>query len=186
MDQIPNEALEQERVTVCDVQFRSGSKVYFFDPGNLTVLPGMDVIVDTAHGQEFGRCTRGNHLVSAGQVVQPLRQVIRIATQKDQKIHDENRILEKKAFELCRKKIEELGLDMILTSTEYTFDGSKVLFYFTADNRVDFRELVKILASQLHTRIELRQIGVRDKAKMVGGLGICGRPFCCGEFLEEF
>ena len=186
MDQIPNEALEQERVTVCDVQFRSGSKVYFFDPGRLTVLPGMEVIVDTAHGQEFGRCTRGNHAVAAGQVVQPLRQVVRIATQKDQKINDENRILEKKAFELCRKKIEELGLDMILTSTEYTFDGSKVMFYFTADNRVDFRELVKILASQLHTRIELRQIGVRDKAKMVGGLGICGRPFCCAEFLEEF
>ena len=186
MDQIPNEALEQERVTVCDVQFRSGSKVYFFDPGRLTVLPGMEVIVDTAHGQEFGRCTRGNHAVAAGQVVQPLRQVVRIATQKDQKINDENRILEKKAFELCRKKIEELGLDMILTSTEYTFDGSKVMFYFTADNRVDFRELVKILASQLHTRIELRQIGVRDKAKMVGGLGICGRPFCCGEVLEEF
>ena len=186
MDQIPNEALPQERVTVCDVQFRSGSKVYFFDPGNLTVLPGMEVIVDTAHGQEFGRCHRGNHMVSANQVVQPLRQVIRIATAKDQKINEENRILEKKAFELCRKKIEELGLDMLLTSTEYTFDGSKVMFYFTADNRVDFRELVKILASQLHTRIELRQIGVRDKAKMVGGLGICGRPFCCGEFLEEF
>ena len=186
MDQIPNEALPQERVTVCDVQFRSGSKVYFFDPGNLTVLPGMEVIVDTAHGQEFGRCHRGNHMVNANQVVQPLRQVIRIATPRDQKINDENRVLEKKAFEFCRKKIEELGLDMLLTSTEYTFDGSKVMFYFTADNRVDFRELVKILASQLHTRIELRQIGVRDKAKMVGGLGICGRPFCCGEFLEEF
>ena len=186
MDQIPNEALPREQITVCDVQFRSGSKVYFFDPGQLAVPAGSDVIVDTAHGQEFGRCTRGNHEVAPSQVVQPLRQVIRLATPKDKKINEENRVLEKKAFELCRKKIEELDLDMILTSTEYTFDNSKVLFYFTADNRVDFRELVKILASVLHTRIELRQIGVRDKAKMVGGLGICGRPFCCGEFLEDF
>ena len=186
MDHIPNETLHQERVTVCDVQFRSGSKVYFFDPGQLKVSLGSDVIVDTAHGLEFGRCTRGNHTVCTSQVVSPLRQVIRIATSQDQRINEENRAHEKRAFDLCMKKIEELGLEMQLVSTEYTFDGSKVLFFFTADNRVDFRELVKILASILHTRIELRQIGVRDKAKMVGGLGICGRPFCCGEFLEEF
>ncbi len=173
-------------VTVCDVQFRSGSKVYFFDPGNLTVRTGDEIILDTAHGLEFAQCVRGNHTVTQKEVVAPLRPVVRIATEHDKRINEDNRIQEKKAFDLCLKKIEELGLEMQLVSTEYTFDGSKILFFFTADGRVDFRELVKILASSLHTRIELRQIGVRDKAKMVGGLGICGRPFCCREFLEDF
>ncbi len=173
-------------VTVCDVEFRSGSKVYFFDPGELTVKAGDEVILDTAHGLEYAQCVRGNHSISEKEVVAPLRPVIRIATPHDKKINEDNRIQEKKAHELCLKKIADLGLEMQLVSTEYTFDGSKILFFFTADGRVDFRELVKILASSLHTRIELRQIGVRDKAKMVGGLGICGRPFCCREFLEDF
>ncbi len=173
-------------VTVCDVEFRSGSKVYFFDPGALSVKAGDEVILDTAHGLEYAQCVRGNHQISEKEVVAPLRPVVRLATAHDKKINEENRLQEKKAHELCLKKIADLGLEMQLVSTEYTFDGSKILFFFTADGRVDFRELVKILASSLHTRIELRQIGVRDKAKMVGGLGICGRPFCCREFLDDF
>ncbi|MBQ3216677.1 MAG: hypothetical protein IJB35_02555 [Oscillospiraceae bacterium] len=180
---------EQENknlVTVCDVQFRSGSKVYYFDPGLLTVHTGDEVILDTAHGPEFAQCARGNHTVTQREIIAPLRSVVRLATAQDKKIHEENLVHEKYAYDLCLKKIEELGLEMQLVSTEYAFDGSKILFFFTADGRVDFRELVKALASILHTRIELRQIGVRDKAKMVGGLGICGRPFCCGEFLEDF
>ncbi len=173
-------------VIVCDVQFRSGSKVYYFDPGALNVRTGDEIILDTSHGLEFAQCVQGNHTVTQREIVAPLRPVLRIATSNDKKINQNNRILEKKAQELCAKKIEELGLVMQLVSTEYAFDGSKILFFFTADERVDFRELVRILASNLHARIELRQIGVRDKAKMVGGLGICGRPFCCREFLDDF
>ena len=195
MDQINDQIMEETKdqvidknapVTVCDVQFRSGSKVYFFDPGELNVRTGDELILDTTHGLEFAQCVRGNHTVTQREVVAPLRSVVRLATEYDKKINADNRVQEKKAYDLCLKKIEDLGLEMQLVSTEYTFDGSKILFFFTADGRVDFRELVKILASALHTRIELRQIGVRDKAKMVGGLGICGRPFCCGEFLEDF
>ena len=181
-----NEQENTNLVTVCDVQFRSGSKVYYFDPGLLTVHTGDEVILDTAHGPEFAQCARGNHTVTQREIVAPLRSVVRLATAQDKRIHEENLAHEKYAYDLCQKKIEELGLEMQLVSTEYAFDGSKILFFFTADGRVDFRELVKTLASILHTRIELRQIGVRDKAKMVGGLGICGRPFCCGEFLEDF
>ena len=187
MDQINDQIMDKNApVTVCDVQFRSGSKVYFFDPGKLEIHTGDELILDTTHGLEFAQCVRGNHTVTQREVVAPLRPVVRIATAHDKKINADNRVQEKKAYDLCLKKIEDLGLEMQLVSTEYTFDGSKILFFFTADGRVDFRELVKILASSLHTRIELRQIGVRDKAKMVGGLGICGRPFCCGEFLEDF
>ena len=185
----PDAAVEQPEkapVTVCDVQFRSGSKNYFFDPGALTVRTGDDVVIETARGAEFGRCVRGNHTVNADEVVAPLRPVLRLATAQDKRTDADNRLREKHAFEVCQCKIEELGLEMQLVSAEYAFDGSKVLFFFTADGRVDFRELVKILASMLRTRIELRQIGVRDKAKMVGGLGICGRPFCCREFLDDF
>ena len=180
------ESTEKSPVTVCDIQFRTGTKTYFFDPGKLTVQTGDDVIIDTSRGAEFGRCVRGNHEVKPNEVVAPLRPVIRLATAQDKRTDADNRQREKRAFEICHQKIAELGLEMQLVSAEYAFDGSKILFFFTADGRVDFRELVKVLASVLRTRIELRQIGVRDKAKMVGGLGICGRPFCCREFLDDF
>ena len=184
----PNKAGDTEKapVTVCDIQFRTGTKTYFFDPGNFTVSTGDEVIIDTSRGPEFGRCVHGNHEVQPNEIVAPLRPVIRIATAQDKRVDAENRQREKRALEICQQKIAELGLEMQLVSAEYAFDGSKILFFFTADGRVDFRELVKALASILRTRIELRQIGVRDKAKMVGGLGICGRPFCCREFLEDF
>ena len=182
MESIP----ERKTFTVCDVQFRNNVKVYFFDPGKLDVRTGDTVIIDTSRGTELGQCVRGNHTVTEREVVAPLRPVIRIANEQDLKVDAENRAREKRAMEICQQKIEELKLDMQLVSAEYAFDGSKILFFFTADGRVDFRELVKNLASILRSRIELRQIGVRDKAKMVGGLGICGRPFCCGEFLEDF
>ena len=173
-------------VTVCDVQFRSATKFYYFDPNGLDVRTGDTVIVDTAYGLEIGQCVHGNHDVEPKDVVAPLRRVRRLATENDKKIDAANRTREKNAFATCQKQIEELHMDMQLVSAEYAFDGSKVLFFFTADGRVDFRELVKHLASTLRTRIELRQIGVRDKAKMVGGLGICGRPFCCRQFLDDF
>ncbi len=182
MEQTPN----QELVNVCDIQFRNNSKIYYFSPGELEIHTGDCVIIDTSRGMEFGQCVRGNHSIPAKDTVAPLREVIRIANEQDYRTNEYNREREKRAHEVCLKKIEELGLEMQLVSTECAFDGSKILFFFTADGRVDFRELVKILASILRTRIELRQIGVRDKAKMVGGLGICGRPFCCGEFLEDF
>ncbi len=184
MEEILNDLPEQ--VEVVDIQFRPGQKVYFFDPDGIQFAVGDPVIMDTARGAEFGTCTGANHLIPARDVVSPLRKVIRKATQQDLKTISENRAREKRAYEACLQKIEEHGLDMQLVSAEYAFDGSKILFYFTADERVDFRELVKNLASIFHTRIELRQIGVRDKAKMVGGLGICGRPFCCASFLDDF
>ena len=175
-----------ERVTVCDVQFRSGSKIYFFDPGDLPLKTGDHIILETSRGPEYGYCVTGPHRAKARDVVQPLRRVLRVATPVDERIKAENERREKAAFAFCQRKIEELGLDMQLASAECAFDGSKLLFFFTADARVDFRELVKILASTYHTRIELRQIGVRDKARMFGGLGICGRPFCCSSFLGDF
>ena len=178
--------LPQEDVEVVDIQFRPGQKIYFFDPDGVTYNPGDHVIMDTARGAEYGICTGGNHTVSPKEVVAPLRKILRRATAQDERIVEENRAKEKKAYDVCMQKIAEHGLDMQLVSAEVAFDGSKILFYFTADERVDFRELVKNLASVFHTRIELRQIGVRDKAKMVGGLGICGRPFCCASFLEDF
>ncbi len=173
-------------VEVVDIQFRPGQKIYFFDPDGVAYAAGDHVIIDTARGAEFGTCTGGNHFIPMKDVVAPLRKVIRKATEQDEKTIAENRAKEKKAYEVCLQKIADHQLDMQLVSAEYAFDGSKILFYFTADERVDFRELVKNLASVFHTRIELRQIGVRDKAKMVGGLGICGRPFCCASFLEDF
>ena len=178
--------LAPEMVEVVDIQFRPGQKVYYFDPAGIDCKPGDHVIMDTARGAEYGICTGGNHKISAKEVVAPLRSILRIATEKDERIVAENRAKERRAYEICLQKIEEHGLDMQLVSAEYAFDGSKILFFFTADERVDFRELVKNLAGIFHTRIELRQIGVRDKAKMVGGLGICGRPFCCSVFLEDF
>ena len=175
-----------ETVEVVDIQFRPGQKVYYFDPAGVVCRAGDHVIIDTARGAEYGYCVAGNHTISQKEVVAPLRPVLRIATAQDEKIAEENQAKEKRAFEVCLQKIEEHGLDMQLVSAECAFDGSKILFFFTADERVDFRELVKNLASVFHTRIELRQIGVRDKAKMVGGLGICGRPFCCASFLDDF
>ena len=173
-------------VNVVDIQFRQGQKVYYFDPAGIPCKAGDHVIIDTARGPEFGICTGGSHPIPEKDVVAPLRCVLRLATAEDERIVTRNRAEEKRAYEICLQKIAEHGLDMQLVSAEYAFDGSKILFFFTADERVDFRELVKNLASIFHTRIELRQIGVRDKAKMVGGLGICGRPFCCASFLDDF
>ena len=175
-----------ETVEVVDIQFRAGQKVYYFAPDGHTVKTGDHVIIDTARGPEFGICAGGNHRIPARDVVAPLRNVLRLATAEDERIVARNRVEEKRAYEICLQKIADHNLDMQLVSAEYAFDGSKILFFFTADERVDFRELVKNLASIFHTRIELRQIGVRDKAKMVGGLGICGRPFCCASFLDDF
>ena len=177
---------EPRDVEVVDVQFRPGQKVYFFDPAGNTYQTGDHLIIETARGPEYGICAGGNHIISSKDVVAPLRCVIRQATEADERTVVENRAKEKRAFEVCLQKIQDHQLDMQLVSAEYAFDGSKILFFFTADERVDFRELVKNLASTFHTRIELRQIGVRDKAKMVGGLGICGRPFCCASFLDDF
>ena len=178
--------LPEQDVEVVDIQFRPGQKIYFFDPDGVTYNPGDHVIIDTARGAEYGIRAGGNHTIPPKDVVAPLRKVIRLANAQDEKTVAENRAKEKKAYEVCLQKISDHGLDMQLVSAEVAFDGSKILFYFTADERVDFRELVKNLASVFHTRIELRQIGVRDKAKMVGGLGICGRPFCCASFLDDF
>ena len=175
-----------ETAEVVDIQFRAGQKVYYFDPAGHHCKAGDHVIIDTARGPEYGICAAGNHRIPMKDVVAPLRCVLRHATAEDERTVTRNRAEEKRAFDICMQKIEEHGLDMQLVSAEYSFDGSKILFFFTADERVDFRELVKNLASIFHTRIELRQIGVRDKAKMVGGLGICGRPFCCASFLDDF
>ena len=177
---------QPETATVVDIQFRPGQKVYYFDPAGLTLQAGDHVVIDTARGAEFGCCTAGNHTIPTRDIVVPLRPVIRLANQQDEKAAAENLEKEKKAFDACMDKITEQGLDMQLVSAECAFDGSRILFFFTADDRVDFRELVKSLAGIFHTRIEMRQIGVRDKAKMVGGLGICGRPFCCASFLDDF
>ena len=186
MEQEMNNTTPEQSVEVVDIQFRPGQKIYYFDPDGKTFRPGDHVIIDTARGAEYGICAGGNHRIAQKDVVAPLRRVLRKATPQDERVAADNRAKEKKAYDICMEKIAEHGLDMQLVSAEVAFDGSKILFYFTADERVDFRELVKNLASIFHTRIELRQIGVRDKAKMVGGLGICGRPFCCASFLDDF
>ena len=175
-----------ETVQEVDIQFRPGQKIYYFDPGDLACQAGDHVIIDTARGPEYGYCTAGNHPIVKKDVVSPLRPVLRKATAQDEKTAADNQAKERKAHQVCLEQIQELGLDMQVVSAECAFDGSKILFFFTADERVDFRDLVKNLASTFHTRIELRQIGVRDKARMVGGLGICGRPFCCASFLDDF
>ena len=171
---------------VISVRFRNGCKEYYFDPKGLTVPTDTDVIVETAQGPEFARCSQGNHQVEDDAVVKPLRGLIRIATDNDRHTAAYNRGREKDAFEVCKKKIQQHKLEMKLVRVECSYDGSKILFFFTADGRVDFRELVKDLAGVFRARIELRQIGVRDEAKMIGGLGICGRPFCCSQFMDEF
>ena len=171
---------------VISVRFRNGCKEYYFDPKGLEIQAGQNVIVETAQGPEFAQCARGNHQVEDDQVVKPLRGVVRIATDNDCHTAAYNRGREKEAFDICRRKIQQHKLEMKLVRVECSFDGSKILFFFTADGRVDFRELVKDLAGVFRARIELRQIGVRDEAKMLGGLGICGRPFCCSQFMDEF
>ncbi len=162
---------------VVGVRFRDTGKVYFFDPNKLNINAGDQVIVETARGVECGVVAEANKEIEDDEIVAPLKPVIRIATDSDMRVVEENKQKEKNAFDICVKKIEEHKLDMSLTNVEYTFDGSKIIFYFTAEARVDFRELVKDLAGTFHSRIELRQIGVRDESKMLGGLGICGRPF---------
>ena len=171
---------------VIGVRFRGGCKEYYFDPRGLTLEPNRFVIVETAQGLEYAQCVSGNHEVADDAVVQPLRPVVRAATENDDRTYAYNKTREKNAFEVCQKKIAERGLDMKLVRVESNFDGSKIIFFFTSDGRVDFRELVRDLAGVFHARIELRQIGVRDEAKMLGGLGICGRPFCCSQFLDDF
>lgn len=171
---------------VVGVRFSDTGKMYYFDPKGFDIKNGQEIIVETANGLEFGKTSTGVKLVDDDEVVSPLKPVIRIATDEDRKKVEENKRKEKEAFEICNQKIQKHNLEMNLTNAEYSFDCSKVIFYFTVDGRIDFRELVKDLASTLHTRIELRQIGVRDESKMLGGLGICGRPFCCSTFLDGF
>ncbi len=171
---------------VIGVRFRPAGKIYFFAPGKYEVKTGDKVIVETARGVEFGSVVTGPKDVEDGKITQPLKSVIRIATQEDIRKEEKNREKEKEAFGICLEKIRKHGLEMKLIDAEYTFDNNKVLFYFTADGRIDFRELVKDLASVFRTRIELRQIGVRDETKIRGGIGICGRPLCCHTYLTEF
>lgn len=171
---------------VVGVRFKDTGKTYYFDPQGIEVNAGDIVIVETARGIENGYATSGVKEIEDDEVVSPLKPVKRIANSKDLEQIEKNILAEKEAYSVAQAKIEEHKLDMNLTEVEYTFDGSKIIFYFTSEGRVDFRELVKDLASTFHTRIELRQIGVRDEAKMVGGLGVCGRPFCCSTFLNDF
>ena len=171
---------------VIGVRFRTAGKIYFFAPGKLNIQTGDKVIVETARGVEFGTFVTGEKEVEDDKIMQPLKPVIRIATAEDKKKDAKNRDKEKEAFGICLEKIRKHGLEMKLIDAEYTFDNNKVLFYFTADGRIDFRELVKDLASVFRTRIELRQIGVRDETKIRGGIGICGRPLCCHTYLSEF
>ena len=171
---------------VVGVRFRNVGKIYYFNPKNYKVKVGDHVIVETARGVEYGRVVLEPRSVKEDEVVHPLKEVLRVATKEDEDHEAENRQKEKEAFKICKKKIREHELDMKLIDAEYTFDNNKVLFYFTADGRIDFRELVKDLASVFKTRIELRQIGVRDETKMVGGIGICGRELCCHKHLSEF
>ena len=171
---------------VIGVRFRTAGKIYFFAPGKLNIQTGDKVIVETARGVEFGTVVAGEKEVEDDKIMQPLKPVIRIATAEDKKKDAKNRDKEKEAFGICLEKIRKHGLEMKLIDAEYTFDNNKVLFYFTADGRIDFRELVKDLASVFRTRIELRQIGVRDETKIRGGIGICGRPLCCHTYLSEF
>ena len=173
-------------IKVIGVRFRKAGKVYFFDPVGLEINAGDNVIVETARGIEYGKVVIGCKEVEEDKVIQPLKPVIRVATPEDDEIEKKNKEKEKDAFAICLEKIKKHGLEMKLIDAEYTFDNNKVLFYFTADGRIDFRELVKDLASVFKTRIELRQIGVRDETKIVGGIGICGRPLCCHTHLSEF
>ncbi|MBQ0083685.1 MAG: stage 0 sporulation family protein [Clostridiales bacterium] len=171
---------------VIAVKFKQDGRVYYFDPADNDIKTDSYVIVETARGTECGYVSLGNHEVPDNKIVAPLKKVIRIADSADIEKMEANRVKEKEAFGICEELIEKHGLDMCLTRVEYSFDGSKIIFFFTSDGRVDFRELVKDLAYRFHTRIELRQIGVRDEAKMLGGIGICGQPFCCSRYLKDF
>ena len=173
-------------VDVISIKFKNRGKCYFFSPNGLKVKTGDKVIVETSKGLEIADCCRGNHAVADDAVVQPLRPVVRIATADDLRVAEINKKREKEAFDICQQKIAEHELDMKLVDVECNFEGSKTMFFFTSDGRVDFRELVKDLAGIFRNRIELRQIGVRDEAKMLGGLGSCGRPVCCKAFLSDF
>ncbi len=171
---------------VIGVRFRTAGKIYFFSPAKLNITKGDKVIVETARGVEFGSVVMNPKDVEDDEITQPLKSVIRVATEEDKRIEERNKEKEKEAFEICLEKIRKHGLEMKLIDAEYTFDNNKVLFYFTADGRIDFRELVKDLAAVFRTRIELRQIGVRDETKIRGGIGVCGRPLCCHTYLSEF
>ena len=186
-DEIINDiSRENEKVEVIGIRFKDGGKVYYFDPNGCIGDVNKFAIVETSRGLEFGRVCQGNKFVSSNEIVPPLRPVIRIATEKDIKQYEDNKKKEEDALKLCQQKIVTHKLEMKLVEAEYTFDCAKLTFYFTADGRIDFRELVKDLASTFKTRIELRQIGIRDEAKLMGGLGVCGRPFCCNTFLPDF
>ena len=180
------EARKAALVTVVGVRFKDGGKVYYFDPGALKLGAGDHVIVETARGLEYGEAAYGNKKVSETGIISPLKSVIRKATEEDDRHKAENDEKEKEAMKVCEEMIAQHKLEMKLVEVEYTFDNSKMLFYFTSESRVDFRDLVKDLASVFRTRIELRQIGIRDEAKLIGGLGVCGRPVCCHSFLEDF
>lgn len=173
-------------VEVVGIRFKKAGKIYYFDPDGLKIEDDSFVIVETARGVEYGLATKGNHMVEDGEIVPPLKKVIRVATEEDALTNEKNREKEKEAFAICEEKILNHGLDMKLIDVEITFDHNRIIFYFTSDGRVDFRELVKDLASVFRTRIELRQIGVRDEAKMLNGIGICGRALCCATFLGDF
>ena len=179
------EALPDE-VEIVGIRFKNNGKVYYFLPEGLELKQGQHVIVKTARGLEYGTTAIANRVVNKHTLVLPLRSVVRVATRSDDQQHEANVDSEKEAFKICQEKIAEHKLEMKLVDVEYTFDNNKLLFYFTADGRIDFRELVKDLAGIFKTRIELRQIGIRDETKLVGGLGVCGRPFCCKSFLSEF
>lgn len=179
-------AVEDNTIDVVGVVFRSSPKAYFFAPGKLEPKKGDAVIVETARGTEYGTIKFGRRRISEKELVSPLKPIVRIATEDDKERHEGNRMLEKSAMRICREKIAEHKLDMNLVDAAYTFDNRKLFFYFTSDARVDFRDLVKDLASVFKVRIDLRQIGIRDEAKMLGGLGVCGRPFCCAGFLSDF
>ena len=180
------ETIVADTIDVVSVKFRNRGKMYFFDPAGLVLSVGETVIVETSKGLEIGDVVQANHTVPACRVTQPLRPVVRIATEGDKRTAEQGRKKEREAFIVCRQKIEALGLEMKLVDVECSFEGNKILFFFSSDGRVDFRDLVKELAAVFRTRIELRQIGVRDEARMLGGLGICGRPFCCGTFMDDF
>ncbi len=173
-------------VNVIGVRFRKAGKIYYFDPAGFEIEQGDNVIVETARGVEYGKVVLGPRNIEDDMIVQPLKPVIRQATPEDDEVERRNKEKEKEAFDICLEKIQKHGLEMKLIDSEYTFDNNKVLFYFTADGRIDFRELVKDLASVFKTRIELRQIGVRDETKIMGGIGICGRTLCCNTHLSEF
>ena len=186
MEEITKENMKPETYEVVGVKFKEAGKIYYFSPENMKFTLGETVIVRTSRGIEYGFVAAENKIVSEKEIVPPLRSVERRATAEDTARYESNKQLEKSAFDTCLKMIAKHGLEMKLIDTEYTFDNSKLLFYFSAEGRVDFRELVKDLAAIFHTRIELRQIGIRDEAKMLGGIGVCGRPFCCSTFLSDF